>query len=100
MPFGTTNTSSLVLSQFLRSYSSTLLHVKINPPFRRTAHYHGAPLDTEPIIQTRAKVWFTISDLLLRSRLTLSNLESIDITPTGSINTTLSTPGRSADAFT
>jgi hypothetical protein len=98
MPFATTN-SPQVLLNFLSKYSHILLRVKINPPYQRCARYHGAPEpDSGP--ESRLQMWSTITDLLLKSKSTLSNLESLEIPSTGEISTTLAIIGRSTSTLT
>ncbi|KAJ3570705.1 hypothetical protein NP233_g4231 [Leucocoprinus birnbaumii] len=102
MPFGPKSTPPSIILQFLSNHSSKLHHVKINPPFQRTAHNGGKspPESDREAIESRKDSWSAVSDLLLKSPSILSNLKTLEVPCTGSLETTLDIVRRSSSTLT
>lgn len=100
MPFNSRSLSGpKPLLDFLATHSSTLLCVKLKPPFQSVAQYQGEREAQAAVTKLRA--WSTMNDLLRSTTPTvLSNLEALDIPAMGSIETTLVLLNRSADTLT
>ncbi|KAF9447067.1 hypothetical protein P691DRAFT_776410 [Macrolepiota fuliginosa MF-IS2] len=99
MPFTTSFSEPQLVVDFLAAHSSTLRHVKLNPPFQRYASHQSA-LQVQST-ETRTTSWSTISTLLLKcSPNILANLEALDIPSTGLIGSTVTLLNRSIETLT
>ncbi|KAF9447063.1 hypothetical protein P691DRAFT_732124 [Macrolepiota fuliginosa MF-IS2] len=99
MPFTISFSEPQLVIDFLAAHSSTLRHVKLNPPFQRYAPHQSA-LRVQST-ETRTTSWSTMSTLLLNCPPNiLANLETLDIPSVGPIGPTVTLLNRSIETLT